>query len=399
MAPTRSQRYKTKRTNQPGPSQVPLTQDTDDEGARQDQEEEADVNLDEEPIVGGLDAEINRKAADLVRLALFAEQRRTVLRRDEIMKKVLGSNTRLFNRVYVQANAILNKTFGMELVELPSRANINQSTNEADAQEDELDEARKATGMRKKMAASGSKSYMLRSILDPELIEAASQTDDQILEEEVKDAPEDDEDYEFSEGGYTPRNYGSIISWSRNEHPGPLGVLYVVLALILVNGRAIPDMELRSSLRRLRLPVGGEVAFSSISTHNTLTIDYYLASLIRQSYIDKEQVVDARSGKSKGNKRSRATQVVTQEDEDGGVAHQWRWAPRAYCEVGEKAIAKFVAEVMIGERTEADEEEEGGRAESSRRGRGRENGTAEAKMQKMLDGIEKAAGGNLTSLL
>jgi len=30
---------------------------------------------------------VNRKAADLVRLALFSEQRRAALRRDEILKK------------------------------------------------------------------------------------------------------------------------------------------------------------------------------------------------------------------------------------------------------------------------------------------------------------------------
>ena len=84
---------------------------------------------------------------------------------------------------------------------------------------------------------------MLRSILDPQLIESAVRTDDQILEEEAKDAPSDDEDYDFSEGGYTPRYYGSIISWSRSEQLGPIGILYVVLALILVNGRVIPDSE------------------------------------------------------------------------------------------------------------------------------------------------------------
>lgn len=81
----------------------------------------------------------------------------------------------------------------------------------------------------------------MRSVLDPRLIDAAAQTDEQIHEEEAKEAPSEDEDDELLEGGYTPRYYGSIISWSRSEQPGPIGILYVVLAIILVNGRVIPD--------------------------------------------------------------------------------------------------------------------------------------------------------------
>lgn len=41
---------------------------------------------------------------------------------------------------------ILRNTFGMELVELPSRAAFDKDNNP----EDDLDEARKATGMKKK---------------------------------------------------------------------------------------------------------------------------------------------------------------------------------------------------------------------------------------------------------
>ncbi len=91
---------------------------------------------------------------------------------------------------------------------------------------------------------------MLRSVLDPRLIEAAAQTDEDIHEEEAKEAPSDEENDDFSEGGYTPRYYGSIISWSRGEQPGPIGILYVVLAIILVNGRVIPDSMSVSQLRR-----------------------------------------------------------------------------------------------------------------------------------------------------
>ena len=125
-------------------------------------------------------------------------------------------------------------------------------------------------------------------------------------------------------------------------------------------------------------------------------LDQYLTTLTRQNYIDREQVGDGKKGK--GSKRGRLATQVTQEEDDA-VAYQWRWGPRAYCEVGEKAIARFVAEVMVGDRIEADvDEEEEGRAGSSRRARGRAQDETEARVEKMLQGIEKAAGGSLADL-
>lgn len=78
--------------------------------------------------------EIHRKANDLVRLALFSEQRRVPLKRDEINKKgssltllsvafvdqniVMGSGTKSFNVVFALAQKTLQDTLGMDLVEL-----------------------------------------------------------------------------------------------------------------------------------------------------------------------------------------------------------------------------------------------------------------------------------------
>lgn len=85
---------------------------------------------------------------------------------------------------------------------------------------------------------AGSKTYILRSVLDPIIIEYAALTYEEILEEEVVDQPDsDDED----EDGFGSRSYGSIISWSTADQLGPIGLLYVILALILVNGRVISD--------------------------------------------------------------------------------------------------------------------------------------------------------------
>lgn len=76
---------------------------------------------------------------------------------------------------------------------------------------------------------------MLRSILDPIIIEHAALTDEQILEDEAADVPSDDDD------DASPRSYGSIISWSNADQLGAIGILYVVLSLILVSGRVMAD--------------------------------------------------------------------------------------------------------------------------------------------------------------
>lgn len=83
-------------------------------------------------------------------------------------------------------------------------------------------------------AASGSKSYILRSILDPIILDYAALTDQEIYEQEIEDLPEGADDTAFV-------TYGSIISWSDSDQLGSLGILYVLLALILVSGRIIAD--------------------------------------------------------------------------------------------------------------------------------------------------------------
>ena len=64
------------------------------------------------------------------------------------VKLVLGSNPRLFKHVLDEAQQILRKTFGMELVELRSRAELDRAVNgNAD---DDADEARNGTGIKRR---------------------------------------------------------------------------------------------------------------------------------------------------------------------------------------------------------------------------------------------------------
>jgi len=80
--------------------------------------------------------------------------------------------------------------------------------------------------------AAGSKTYILRSVLDPVVIEFAALTHEPILEEEAMDQSDDDFDDPL---------YGSIIAWSHADQLGPVGLLHVILALILVSGRVMNE--------------------------------------------------------------------------------------------------------------------------------------------------------------
>lgn len=153
-------------------------------------------------------------------------------------------------------------------------------------------------------------------------------------------------------------------------------------------------VDLRSSLKRLRLPSTGDVAFNTQSTHRTVSVDQFLTTLIRQGYLDRQQIGDvAKKGKGKGAKRGRATQA----DEEAGTTYEWRWGNRAQSEVGEKGIAQFVAEFMVGDAGDDDEDDEEDDAAAGR-GAKRRQEDADAKLVKMVKGIERAAGGQLADL-
>ncbi|KAF7416115.1 hypothetical protein PC9H_002375 [Pleurotus ostreatus] len=357
----------------------------DEEEEEEEEEEGDDMDVDADLRKGDADGDLLRKANDLVRLALFNEHKRTPLRRDEISKKVMGSNGRAFTRVFQLAQEILGKTFGMELVELRSRAELEKgAAPSGGGGGDELDEVQKATTVKKKSAAAGSKTYILRSTLHPVIIDCAAQTYPEILEAETADMVledvDDDED--------TPalRVHGSIIAWNTGDDLGPTGILYVILALILINGRVLGDTELRAYLKRLKIPVShGNVHFSAKSTHQSMTVDAYLSQLIRQGYIDRRKVGESKKGKGK-SKRGRVAQ-----DDDSGVTYEWCWGNRAQSEVGEKGIAQFIAKFMAGEDEDDEEDEDAPRARH-RQPKG------PSKFDRMVTGIERAAGGDLNDV-
>lgn len=134
------------------------------------------------------------------------------------------------------------------------------------------------------------------------------------------------------------------------------------------------------------------LSFNARSTHRSVTVEQYLSTLIRQGYLDQQQAGEA--AKAKG-KRGR---VAANADDDSGATYEWRWGPRAQSEVGEKGIAQFVAEFMVGDADDDDDEEEedGGRRARGRGAAGKES--AQDRLEKMLKGVERAAGGQLADL-
>ena len=152
-------------------------------------------------------------------------------------------------------------------------------------------------------------------------------------------------------------------------------------------------MDLRRHLKSLHLPSNPgirSIRYTASSTTRSQNIDGFLSQLLKQGYLDRQQVggdAGAKKGKrpGAGSKRLR-TQA---EDLEDGRTYEWRWGVRAFSEVGEEYIGKFIAEFMVS--AEVNQEEDGQGAAAARV-------KEDALVKKMYVGVEKAAGGNLMEL-
>ena len=165
-------------------------------------------------------------------------------------------------------------------------------------------------------------------------------------------------------------------------------MFYKVLILALH-----PSDDLRNHLKTLHLtsnPALQPVKLTATSTVRSMNLDGYLTNVLKQGYLDRQQVGGdpAKKGKKSG---AGAKRLRTQaEDLEEGRTYEWRWGPRAHVEVGEENVGRFIAEFMIESDADADDEGAGGAAAARKR--------QEDIMKKMYGGIEKAAGGTLAEL-
>lgn len=97
------------------------------------------------------------------------------------------------------------------------------------------------------------RSYMLRSLLDPRLIALAVEPQPELAQEANLSADsENDDEIEVSENR---RPSGALIDLRLADEVGLMGLLYTILALLLVNGRRLPNGE-RYSLSLSARPSG-----------------------------------------------------------------------------------------------------------------------------------------------
>lgn len=100
-------------------------------------------------------------------------------------------------------------------------------------------------------APTGTKSYILRTCLDPSLVELACTPDAEIRELEQQENPDEAEEFAEEDNPVGTQSTGSIFAWHGSDQLASVGILYVILSLILVEGRVISDSKPSLSIPHL----------------------------------------------------------------------------------------------------------------------------------------------------
>ncbi|KAK4941278.1 hypothetical protein LTR10_018814 [Elasticomyces elasticus] len=193
---------------------------------------------------GGTQNQEQTLTKKLVRLALSTEYSRTPLRRSDISTKVFkesNASGRGFRAVFEGAQRILQDTFGMQLVELPSK------------EKTALKDRRNQATQTKAPSGSSSKSWILISILPAEL-----KTNPAIAQPSRAPTVE------------TEASYIALYTF--------------ILSLIYLNNNSLTDQKLNRYLKRVNADT--YTPFGSL--------DKLLQRLIREGYIEKRR--DTSSG-------------------------------------------------------------------------------------------------------
>jgi melanoma-associated antigen len=205
------------------------TQDSDDASSRDSAGPE---------VLRATEANLIKK---LVRLALATEYSRTPLRRTEISAKILkDANTTggraSFQKVFDGAQEILGDTFGMQLMELPSRDKTTLKDRRAQATQTKVSNN------------TSSRSWILVSTLPKEL-----KTNPDLVQPTA--APDEDSETEYT-------------------------ALYTfVLSLIYLNSSSITDQKLERYLRRVNADIQTPLGMK----------DKLLQRMMKEGYIDKRR--------------------------------------------------------------------------------------------------------------
>ncbi|UZJ52226.1 hypothetical protein CBS101457_001546 [Exobasidium rhododendri] len=340
--------------------------------------------------------DVKRKANDLARLALFCELNRVTLKREDIRKKILDDkySSKAFPIIFNRAQKVLAFTFGYEMVELRARGTDNEQIASAvQSQRAQVEGEQDEDGQVR--AGTLSKTYIIRSLLPAKLI-AKMAAPNSSLQAIVSDDKE-------TVNGKAFDAKGVMLDWHRSgSELGSMGLLFFILSIILLNGRSIPDDLLRSYLRRMSLdphktlPAALQSDSSKDATEGGTTLDDFLQTSIKQSYLECTKVGAGGQGAMSMDPSGNATkrvQVKGRKTRGGGGGggggdendkstedFEWRWGARAESEITEKAVAEFVAEIYL-----VSEEQGNGESQSSRA----------KKQENLIKHIENAAGSQL----
>ncbi|KXX82614.1 Non-structural maintenance of chromosome element 3 [Madurella mycetomatis] len=262
---------------------MPAVSDDDDEDM-QSQPPEADYDSDERMEDVGQSDETSQLIKNLVRYALACEYSRTLIRRNDIRSKVLGSNSRLFRKVFAGAQKQLRATFGMEMVELPTKDRSLMTT-------EQKRKAAKSQGQKE----PSSDTYVLVSVLPERYASPA------IIAPSKVQSPEGEASY--------------------------IALYSMIISIITLSGGELSDPRLRRHLTRLNAAENMPSMNPNDDTSPSEKTDAVLGRMIKQGYLVK------------------VTESKTTGDEDSTT---WHVGPRGKVEVDKESIAALVRTVYGG---------------------------------------------------
>lgn len=228
--------------------------------------------------------DIDKKAIDLVRLAISNNVTDVPLKREEIKKKVIKDNMRIFPIVFEEAQKILRSVYSMELVEYPTRGttihSLNQTNNQAsqrDTQATQASQASSSQALPSKRTSSKkytTNSYILRNLIPGKL---------------RKGLLFNEEDYQIH------------------------GLLAIVLCLVYVNGNRIKEDALYRYLEKFGLHRNNQHKIFG-------DVEKCIYQFIQKGYLEKEK------------------SAVPNEE----VTFLYKWGPRSLVEFPEKNLFQFI---------------------------------------------------------
>ncbi|GAA5881731.1 hypothetical protein JCM3774_005971 [Rhodotorula dairenensis] len=284
----------------------------------------------------------------MVRFVLFNESHRRVLRRQDLVKAVLTDGRgRHFGTLLPKVQKILREVLGLDLCPL-----------------------------RQKETSSGKaqpKAYVVRSTVPlPLLRHLSTHRYPDLSFQADQDHDEDgggggggkkslraelaqwNADADSGEHG----NQGAVMRDVKREEGALYGILGVVLALILVNGKVLGDDQLVSYLKRLSLfPTTTVPQSLAVPNPDSLTLAQFLSNLVKQQYLERASSghlgattqgasTQKKTRRTSSTARSRKSQDANSSTTGGGgggdPAVEWRWGPRSEVEFGQVGVGQFI---------------------------------------------------------